>query len=361
MEFLNMILSGTNQGILWGIMALGVYITFRLLDFADLTVEGSFATGGAVAAILIANKCDPLVACLVALIAGAAAGAVTGLLNTKLKIPPILAGILTMTGLYTINLLIMGNKSSVAILPTQSMFAFVEGWFKVIPRTYIILMIGLVISAIVVGASYWFFGTEIGSSIRATGANEKMCRAQGINTDSTKILGLMISNAFVAFSGALIAQQQGTGNLTMGVGAIVIGLASVVIGETIVSSKRNFMARLISIFLGSVIYRLIITIVYYLGLGTEYTKLLTAVIIVIALSLPALKGKFSANKRTKNAPANPTDVTLNDELTDVEIDKDQAQLAQAVATDNVGCETTEVVKSASQVDEKEMKEEEKNA
>lgn len=313
--FLNMLVSGIGQGILWGLMALGVYITYRLLDVADLTVEGSFATGGAVAAMLMTQSgWSPILACFVALLAGAAAGAVTGLLITKLRIPPILAGILTMTALYSINLLIMGSKSNVPILG--------DTIFKLgsLEMKYGVLLIGIIVSAIIIFGSYWFFGTEVGSAIRATGANEKMCRAQGINTDNTKIIGLMLSNALVAFSGAFVAQQLGSANLTMGVGSIVIGLASVIIGETIISAKHNFFWRLVGVFLGSVIYRVIITIVYYMGLGTEYIKLLTAVLVVIALSLPNIKGKLKRSsksnnsKRIKEALGNPTDVIMNDEV-----------------------------------------------
>ena len=311
----NMFITGTGYGILWGIMALGVYITYRLLDVADLTVEGSFATGGAVAAMLITKGgMSPILACLIALVAGAIAGAVTGLLITKLRIPPILAGILTMTALYSVNLLIMGSKSSIAIIG-QSIFKL-----GAIEMKYSILLVGVLLSGVIIAGSYWFFGTEVGSAIRATGANEKMCRAQGINTDNTKIIGLMLSNALVAFSGALIAQYLGTGNVTMGVGSIVIGLASVIIGETIISAKHNFLWRLISVFLGSVIYRVIITIVYYMGLGTEYIKLLTAVLVVVALSLPNIRGKLKRSsksnnsKRVKEAVGNPTDVIMNDEV-----------------------------------------------
>ena len=320
MGFLMTILGGAGEGVLWGIMAFGVYITYRLLDVADLTVEGSFATGSAIVALLINNNCDPLLASLVAMLVGGVAGMVTGLLITKFKIAPILAGILTMTALYSVNLIIMGMPT-LSLPIGVNMFAIVSAWFNdAVARNLIILIIGLIISAIIIGASYWFFGTEIGSAIRATGANEKMCRAQGINTDNTKIIGLMISNALVAFSGSLVAQQFGYGDISFGVGSIVIGLASVIIGEAIISAKHNFLWRIISVFIGSIVYREIITLIILAGLPTAYIKLLTAVLVVIALSLPNLKGKFKCNfrshnsKRVKEALGNPTDVIMNDEV-----------------------------------------------
>lgn len=320
MGFLMTILGGAGEGVLWGIMAFGVYITYRLLDVADLTVEGSFATGSAIVALLINNNCDPLLASLVALLIGGVAGMVTGLLITKFKIAPILAGILTMTALYSVNLIIMGMPT-LSLPIGVNMFAIVSAWFNdAVARNLIILIIGLIVSAIIIGASYWFFGTEVGSAIRATGSNEKMCRAQGINTDNTKIIGLMISNALVAFSGSLVAQQFGYGDISFGVGSIVIGLASVIIGEAIISAKHNFLLRIISVFVGSIIYREIITLIIFAGLPTDYIKLLTAALVVIALSLPNIKGKFKRSsksnnsKRVKEAVGNPTDVIMNDEV-----------------------------------------------
>lgn len=278
-------LSGLNQGLFWAVLAIGVYVSFRLLDFADLTCEGSFTMGGMIAAVLITqNNYDPIVACVIAVLAGAAAGLVTGALNTLFKIPPILAGILTLTALTSVNLLISGAKASIGFLGSKLFYQWLG-----LSANYSQLVAGLMLLAILVAIIYWFFGTEMGSSIRATGMNERMSRAQGINTSAMKIVGLMISNALIALSGALVAQRDGSATLTMGQGAIVIGLASVIIGETLIPSRRNFALALVGVIVGSVIYRIIYVVVIYAGLQTEYVKLLTAIIVVIALCLPMIK------------------------------------------------------------------------
>ena len=242
-------LSGLNQGLFWAVLAIGVYVSFRLLDFADLTCEGSFTMGGMIAAVLITESgFDPILACIIALLAGAAAGLVTGVLNTLFKIPPILAGILTLTALTSVNLLISGAKASIGFLGQKLFYQ----WLGLSANNGQ-LVAGLMLLAILVAIIYWFFGTEMGSAIRATGMNERMSRAQGINTSAMKIVGLMLSNALIALSGALVAQRDGNATLTMGQGAIVIGLASVIIGETLIPSRRNFALALFGVIVGSVI------------------------------------------------------------------------------------------------------------
>lgn len=278
-----------SQGVLWGLMALGVYITYRILDIADLTVDGSFATGGAVCAVCVVNGVDPILALLLATIAGAVAGFVTGFLHTKCEIPAILAGILTQIGLYSINLRIMG-RSNTPLLKSETLFKNISEMTG-LSSTWTALIIGIIVSVVIVAILYWYFGTEIGSAIRATGNNEQMVRALGVNTSVTKILGLMIGNALISLSGALVTQSQGYADIKMGIGAIVIGLASIVIGEVIFGQKRNFAFRLTSIIVGSIIYRIIVAIVLQMGMNTDDLKLLTAILVAIALSVPVLISK----------------------------------------------------------------------
>jgi len=278
-----------SQGILWGLMALGVYITFRLLDIADLTVDGSFATGGAVCAVCLVNGVDPVLSLILSTIAGFIAGFVTGFLHTKCQIPAILAGILTQIGLYSINLRIMG-RSNTPLLQYDNIFEGLEN-LTGLSNNWIVLIIGLIVTILVIVILYWYFGTEIGSSIRATGNNEQMVRALGVNTNVTKTLGLMISNGLIALSGALVTQQQGYADVRMGIGAIVIGLASIVIGEVIFGHKGAFGTRLTSIVVGSVIYRIIVAVVLQLGLNTDDLKLLTAILVAIALTVPIVMNK----------------------------------------------------------------------
>lgn len=281
--------SATYQGVLWGIMAVGVYITFRLLDIADMTCDGSFATGSAVCAVILTNHGNPIVAILAATLAGALAGFVTGLLHTKCKIPAILAGILAQLGLYSINLRIMG-KSNIPLLQTESLY----DWGPMVGLTVSqsTLVVGVIAVTIVIALLYWFFGTELGNALRATGNNEQMVRAVGVNTDYTKLLGLVISNALIALSGAMVGQSVGYGDVK-----IVMGLASIVIGEVIFGRYGSFLKRLIAIIVGSIIYRIIIAIVIQLGLSTDDLKLLTAFIVALALTIPVL---MANRKQTAN-------------------------------------------------------------
>ena len=279
----------TAQGLVWGVMALGVYVTYKLLDIADLTVDSSLCTGGATSAVLILMGMHPLLSLVFAVFAGMLAGLVTGFLHTRLSIPAILAGILTQLGLYSINLRIMG-KSSVALLRQPVVISLGN-----IPMA---LLIGVLVAAAVVAVMYWFFGTELGCAIRATGNNRKMVRAQGVNTDTMKIIGLVLSNGLVGLAGGLLAQYQGSANINMGRGAIVIGLASVIIGEVIFGARFNFAYQLGSIVAGSVIYQIVIAFVLQLGLSTEDLKLFSAVTVALALSVPALQKKFLKSKFT---------------------------------------------------------------
>lgn len=289
MSYLLAIQGAVSQGVLWGIMALGVYISFRLLDIPDLTVDGSFATGGAICALSIMNGFDPLLSVLFATVAGFLTGVITGILHTKFEIPAILAGILTQIGLYSINLRIMG-RSNLPLLGKDTIFSKISYQFN-ITNTWASLFVGLIFVAIIVGLLYWFFGTEIGSAIRATGNNEKMVRSLGCNTNTTKLLGLAISNALIGMSGALVAQSQGYADVKMGIGAIVIGLASIVIGEVIFGKKGGFKVRLTSIVIGSIIYRIIVAFVLQMGLSTDDLKVLTAIIVGIALAVPVFIAK----------------------------------------------------------------------
>nr|WP_288829872.1 ABC transporter permease [uncultured Clostridium sp.] len=284
------------QGVLWGIMVLGVYITYKLLDIADLTVDGSFALGGCVCAVMILNfHVDPWVALAVAAIAGMAAGAVTGLLHTIFEIPAILAGILTQIGLWSVNLRIMGGKSNVPLLKTDtimSKFIDLTGLNKPVAS----LVIGIGIAVIMIVLLYWFFGTEIGSAMRATGNNESMIRAQGVNTNWTKLLALVISNGLVGISGGLVCQSQKYADIGMGTGAIVIGLAAIVIGEVLMGRLRSFGSKLTSAVVGSVIYFVIRAVVLRMGMNANDMKLLSAVIVAVALCVPVVVRKLRLKK-----------------------------------------------------------------
>lgn len=304
-DILRALPGGIAQGLMWAVLALGVYVTYKILDFADLTVDGSLATGGAVAIVSIAAGMPALVAMLFAFLAGAAAGAVTATLNTKLKIPAILSGILTMSALYSVNLHILGEKPNVSILKTASTY---NGMFaklfslSVIDDKNLLTIISCVLALVVIVAiMYWFFGTEIGSAVRATGCNEKMAKAQGINTDLTKYIALMTSNGLAALSGALIAQYGFSADVNMASGTIVIGLASVVIGELVVGNKFSFWVKLFGVVIGSVLYRLIFTIAVGLGMNTNDLKLITSVIIVLTLCVPMVKAKIAGRKKNARA------------------------------------------------------------
>ena len=280
-----------SQGILWGLMTLGVYLTFRILNVADMTVDGSFAAGGAVTAILITKGMNPILSLLFVFITGLITGLATGLMNTKLKINILLASILSQIALYSINIRIMGKANTPLIGMPTMMRNLVDLTGGRLTTTQASLIIGLVIVTLIIVAMYWFFGTEIGSAIRATGNNEHMVRALGVNTDTTKILGLMISNGMVALSGALVAQSQGYADVGMGTGTIVIGLASIIIGEVIFGQRFGFWYVLLSAVFGSIIYRIIVAVVLQLGLKSTDLKLLTAVIVAAALSVPVVKAK----------------------------------------------------------------------
>lgn len=297
---LDLVLSTVSQGLLWAIMALGVFLTFRVLDIADLSVEGTFPLGAAVAATLIDAGHSVWFAMLIALIAGCIGGTVTALLTTKLKIPALLSGILTMIGLYSVNLMIMG-KANVPLLRAETVFTLTEDLFGV-SSVVATLIVGLIATTVVGVIMYWFFGTVLGTAIRATGCNPQMARAQGINTNVMVILGLLISNGLVDLSGALVAQSNGFADVGMGTGTIVIGLASVIIGEVLFGT-RSFKNWLISVVLGSVVYRAVIAIVLELGMPPNDLKLFTAVLVAIALSLPLIKNKFAIMKRSEEADA----------------------------------------------------------
>ena len=284
------------QGVLWGMMVLGVYITFRLLDIADLTVDGSFALGGCVCATLILGyNVDPVVALLAAFLAGAAAGAVTGILHTVLEIPAILAGILTQISLWSVNLRIMGGKSNLPLLKTTTLISGVSDTLN-ITQAQASILAGLMLAVLIIAVLYWFFGTELGSALRATGNNEDMIRALGVNTNKMKLFGLMLSNALVSFSGALVCQHQKYADINMGRGAIVIGLAAIVIGEVLMGRLINFACKLSSVVVGSVVYFLIRAIVLQIGLQTNDTNLFTAVFVAAALSFPVLMAKWKARQ-----------------------------------------------------------------
>ena len=273
MALITNLYSALAQGTLWGIMALGVYITFRILDIADLSCDGTFALGGCISAILITRGVNPFVTLLFALVGGMLAGLVTGWLHTKLMIPAILAGILTMIALWSVNIRVMGGPN-VSLLGEDTAFTKVMDLLGV-DQTLATLVVGVIIGAIVIAALYWFFGTEIGCALRATGNNEFMVRALGGNTDTSKVLGLVISNGLISVSGALVAQNQGYGDIKMGTGSIVIGLASIVIGEVIFGKRFNFAYILASLIGGAMVYRMIISLVLHFGLSTDDMKLFT--------------------------------------------------------------------------------------
>ena len=289
-----------SQGLIWGIMAIGVYITYRILDVADLTVDGSFATGGAVAVVLILNGCNLWLAMIAAFVAGLLAGAITGLLHTLMGIPPILAGILTQLSLYSINLKIMG-KANQSVNVNQTDLLVSLRWVKEFAFHNPLITVGIVL-IVMIALLYWFFGTEMGCAIRATGSNLNMSRAQGINTSFNKVLGIMLSNGLVAFSGAFLAQYQGFADVKMGQGAIVIGLAAVIIGEALFGKIfKNFALRLLSVAFGSIIYYIVVQAVITMGLDANLLKLLSAAIVAIFLAVPYWKGHFAEKhmKKTK--------------------------------------------------------------
>ncbi len=292
MNVVDLVIPTISQGLLWSILAIGVFLTYRVLDIADLTVEGSFPLGAAVAAAMLTAGYTPFAAIAVAAVAGMLAGVVTGILTTKLKIPALLAGILTMIALYSVNLRIMG-KANLSLLRVDTIFSLAS--FINDDRNIVTLTVGLIAVIIVIAGNYWFFGTEIGAAVRATGNNPNMIRANGIDTDATVILGLLLSNALVAVSGALIGQDNGFADVGMGTGTIVIGLASVIIGEVLFGT-RDFFNWLVSVVLGSIVYRVVIAVVLQMGMPPNDLKLFTAALVAIALAMPLVKKKLKANR-----------------------------------------------------------------
>lgn len=284
------------QGILWAIMVLGVYITYKILNIADLTVDGSFSLGGCTCAILMYNGMNPILALLIAVLAGMLAGAVTGLLHTVFEIPAILAGILTQISLWSINLKIMG-RSNVPLLKTadkkqiKSIFVRMEEYTKLKP-IYVSLIVGGIVAVLVIFLLYWFFGTEFGSAIRAAGNNEDMIRALGSNVKVAKVVTLMLSNGLVALSGGLIGQYQKYGDINMGTGAIVIGLAAIVIGEVLLGWTKSFGSKLLACVIGSIAYFAIRAVVLRIGIDPNYMKLISAVIVALALCIPVAAQKI---------------------------------------------------------------------
>ncbi len=295
MSLVNALPGAVAQGLIWGIMAIGVYLTFRILDIADLTVDGSLGTGGAVCIMLMLSGHNVWVSMAGAAVAGMAAGLATGILHTFMGIPAILAGILTQLGLYSINLKTMGKANQAINVDKYDLLVSLR-FIRNVPlykNTIFIVAIAIVLLIVVL---YWFFGTELGCSLRATGCNDKMARAQGINTDFNRVLGLMISNGLVSLSGAMLCQYQGFADINMGRGAIVIGLAAVIIGEAIFGKIfRNFGFKLLGVALGSIIYYLVLQIVIWLGIDTDLLKLLSAGVVAVFLAIPTWKSRYFSN------------------------------------------------------------------
>ncbi len=299
MSLMNALPGAVAQGLIWGIMAIGVYLTFRILDIADLTVDGSLGTGGAVCIMLMLTGHNVWVSMAGAMIAGMTAGPVPGILHTVMGMPAILAGIWTPLALYSVNLKVMGKANQAINVDKFDLLVslrFIRGvsFYK---NTIFVVAVGIVLLIVFL---YWFFGTELGCSLRATGCNDKMARAQGINTDFNRVLGLMISNGLVALSGALLSQYQGFADINMGRGAIVIGLAAVIIGEAIFGRIfHNFGFRLLGVALGSIVYYLVLQVVIWLGIDTDLLKLLSAAVVAIFLAIPTWKERYfsKAGKR----------------------------------------------------------------
>ncbi|MCQ2478436.1 MAG: ABC transporter permease [Clostridia bacterium] len=291
LSFLNSLPGAVAQGVIWGIMAIGVYITFRILDLADLTVDGSFGTGGAVLVVCTVNGLNIYLSLLIAFLAGCAAGFITGILHTKFGIPAILAGILTQLALYSINLRIMSGKAN---QPLSVMKYNLLVSLRNIPKS---IIIACIFAAAIIGILYWFFGTELGHSIRATGCNQSMARANGINTNTNKVIGFILSNGIVALSGGLLAQYQGFSDVNMGKGAIVIGLAAVIIGEVVFGKIfKNFALRLFGAILGGIIYYIVLTFVLRLGLNANDLKLFSAIVVALFLGVPYWKNLISQKR-----------------------------------------------------------------
>ena len=294
-SLINALPGAVAQGLIWGVMAIGVYLTFRILDIADLTVDGSLGTGGAVFIMMMLTGHNVCISMACAFLAGMMAGLVTGIFNTFMGIPAILAGILTQLGLYSINLKVMGKANQAINVDKYQLLVslrFIRG-VAFYRNTILIVAVAILLLVVLL---YWFFGTELGCSLRATGCNEKMARAQGINTDFARVLGLMLSNGLVALSGALLSQYQGFADINMGRGAIVIGLAAVIIGEAVFGRVfHNFGFRLVGVALGSIIYYLVLQLVIWMGIDTDLLKLLSAVVVAVFLAIPTWKSRYFSN------------------------------------------------------------------
>ena len=290
MALFNALPGSVAQGLIWGIMAIGVYMTYKVLDFADLTVDGSIATGGATAVMLMLSGQNVYVALIGATIAGMLAGLATGIFHVAFGIPGILAGILTQLGLYSVNMRIMGKSNQAISVDKYDLILSLRD----IPNA---ILVGVIFCVILIMVLYCFYGTEIGRVFRATGCNEVMARAQGTNTDHMKIIGLMISNGVVALAGGLYAQYQGNADVNMGRGAIVIGLAAVIIGEVVLGKfvHFNYMLRMAAVVFGAIMYFCVIAVVLWLGLETTDMKLISALIVALFLAVPYLKGKYNAS------------------------------------------------------------------
>ncbi len=297
--FINAIPGAIGLGLIWGIMAIGVYITFRVLDFADLTVDGTLSTGGAVLVMSMMSGVNVYVALILAFLAGCIAGFITGILNTAFGIPPILAGILTQLALYSINLRILGKSNQALSVHKYNVIASMTNVTKA-------LIAVAIIAVAIIAVLYWFFDTEIGHSIRATGSNQNMARANGINIGTAKIIALILSNGLVALAGGLLAQYQGFADVNMGRGAIVVGLAAVIIGEVVFGKIfKNFALKLLSVLFGGIIYYIVMQFVISLGLNTDDLKLLTAVIVAVFLGIPYLKSRYAqTHVKTKEVKDN---------------------------------------------------------
>jgi putative ABC transport system permease protein len=294
--FLSSMPGAIAQGIIWGIMAIGVYITFRILDIADLTVDGTMATGGATMVVCVTSGMNVGLAMLVAFAAGCIAGLITGVFHTKFGIPAILAGILTQLMLYSINLRIMSQKANVPL--SVEKYNLILS-LRNIPQA---IIVGAIFVAVIIAILYWFFGTEMGHSLRATGCNQNMARANGINTDTNKIIGLVLSNGIVALSGAMLSQYQGFADINMGRGAIVIGLAAVIIGEVLLGKLfKNFALKLLAAVFGGIVYYIVITLVLKAGLNANDLKMFSALVVAVFLGIPYWKRKIAESKTSKEA------------------------------------------------------------
>lgn len=283
---MNILVSAIGQGLLWATLGIGLFLTFRILDFPDMTVEGTFPLGAATAVTLISNGMNPGLASLIAAGAGALAGLMTGLIYTKGKVPILLAGILTMTAVYSINLRIMGQANR-SLLGKGTLFS--ADFLDFLPKNFPTVVVGLVIIVVVTAATAIFLQTELGQAFIVTGDNRAMARSLGVNTDNMTIMGLMISNGLIGLGGALVAQNNGFADVNMGIGIIVVALASIIIGEVVFTDQMSLTDRLVTIVIGSVLYRFVLVIVLYLGFNANDLNLFSAVVLGIALTLPQLR------------------------------------------------------------------------